>query len=346
VNLNDKITWSEKPVLMTPDIFNPDGSSIVKYHWTLDPDSYDYNQLQIEISDPCVLNSTITVTKDSSYIHVGNPGFEQPVIPDDDVDPIRKEWQVPSWISMGMWGDSVVWNYHNDVGGALNPAEEEFDYIPDGKNVGWVEIGTGGHVCLYQGTGVTIEAGKTYTLSAMVGNPAKNGGPTSNHYIEIVGSGLGAASESAASPDPCEWTFVTISYTAGADEVADPNVGQTLGLRLAFEPHALTPGGDYHELNFDNVQLAINGVSGTEFYDVDMFTVAVTLEVGDETNEAVSDSMTIDVYDTVCIATRVGLGETKAGDINEDCLVNIVDMALMAQKWLDDSSAEMTPVEN
>jgi len=76
-----------------------------------------------------------------------------------------------------------------------------------------------------------------------------------------------------------------------------------------------------------------------------MSTVTITLDVSDETNPAVTDTMTIDVYDTSCMAAGIGLGLAVDADHDGNCLINPEDLAVMAAAWLNDYSATDYVVE-
>ena len=115
--------------------------------------------------------------------------------------------------------------------------------------------------------------------------------------------------------------------TAGADDVADPNVGQTLAIRLIAEVF-----DEDKDLNFDDVELLIDGEAG-DVDDSEKFTVTLTLAANNVESERadVEDSMTIDVYDSPCKATI-----TDPADANEDCFTDLKDFAVMALDWLSD----------
>jgi len=64
--------------------------------------------------------------------------------------------------------------------------------------------------------------------------------------------------------------------------------------------------------------------------------VKLTLAVTDGT-DAYEDSMTIDLYDDACLAARaVGPVVIDETDIDENCITDFADFALMAATWLDD----------
>jgi len=68
--------------------------------------------------------------------------------------------------------------------------------------------------------------------------------------------------------------------------------------------------------------------------------VTLTLAVNNKGNppeEAVKDTMTIDVYDDSCLAAiDLGLAVIDPTDIDGNCITNFEDFAVMAITWLDD----------
>jgi len=103
--------------------------------------------------------------------------------------------------------------------GALTPTE--------GTHTMWLNVGT-----LYQDTGITIELGKTYTLTVDLGLTAAVGTGHTGTY-RLYGSTLGhgsalAGAEGSAVPTVNVWNLnETASFTATATEA-----GQTLGITL------------------------------------------------------------------------------------------------------------------
>jgi len=72
-------------------------------------------------------------------------------------------------------------------------------------------------------------------------------------------------------------------------------------------------------------------------------TVALKLTVDDGVNPPVSNTITIDVYDTGCDAT-IGEGLKMAYDFDEDCEIGLGDLAIVIEKWLT-STASPGPVK-
>jgi hypothetical protein len=109
---------------------------------------------------------------------------------------------------------------------------------------------------------------------------------------------------------------LTYLWTADAASVADPNLDV-----------AIT------DANQEDATVTITKTAPTGDATVVRMTLAVTLEGKDP----VKDTMTIDVYDDACLAAKaVGPVELDATDIDENCITNFVDFALMAITWLDD----------
>jgi len=65
--------------------------------------------------------------------------------------------------------------------------------------------------------------------------------------------------------------------------------------------------------------------------------VTMTLAVTLPGKDPVTDTMTIDVYDDACLAALdLGLAVIDPTDLDENCITNFVDFALLATTWLDD----------
>jgi hypothetical protein len=65
-------------------------------------------------------------------------------------------------------------------------------------------------------------------------------------------------------------------------------------------------------------------------------TVTLTVAVHDEGNPTPdTDTMEIDVYDDACQLARIGLGLTKITDLDNNCITDLRDYAILAAKWLD-----------
>ena len=94
--------------------------------------------------------------------------------------------------------------------------------------------------------------------------------------------------------------------------------------------------GTYLEVNFDDVRLTADppfpAPTGVSTYEL-------TLAVNDEANPTpVTDSMTIDVYDDECKAA-IGAGATYAEtDMDQNCITNIKDLAVLLAEWLVDNT--------
>lgn len=333
----DMITWSGQPLYLFADV-NDDGGSDLTYLWSTDTLPAGVTA-EFAPSDD-VPNPTVTFIKDPSVIAIANAGFEDPVLAADD-------WNY----SLGNQG----WGYVDNDGyqGSWNPGSDFAGGIPEGANVGWANPGgvgiPGGFA---QVLNDTLIADTTYTLTVEVGNSPwysfngykvqllAGGTPhnvNSTGYASAVTGGAVIA-EDDSSVTVASGTFETVTVVYEYNEAEDANkVGLPLQIRL------IAKGVDgEEEVDFDNVRLTANPTPPPSETPA---VVTVKLTVNDETNPTVTDAMTIDVYDNACMATRIGQGTIYPGDFNFDCAVDFADLAEMAGKWLNDSSAAMTSVD-
>jgi len=85
--------------------------------------------------------------------------------------------------------------------------------------------------------------------------------------------------------------------------------------------------------NTENASVTITKTVPTGDATVVTMTLAVTLE----DNEPVKNSMAITVYDDACLAAKAaGLAVIDRTDLDDNCITNFKDFALMAATWLDD----------
>ena len=113
------------------------------------------------------------------------------------------------------------------------------------------------------------------------------------------------------------WTDLTYLWSAEPNGIGDPNLDV-----------AIT------DADKEDASVTITKTAG------DAVTVALTLtvnNVGEPPESAVTDTMTVDVYDNGCLAAEAaGTLVIDPTDIDENCITNFVDFAVMAATWLDD----------
>ena len=102
---------------------------------------------------------------------------------------------------------------------------------------------------------------------------------------------------------------------------------------VVFTPN---DGGDGSTCSVEDPMVTITKAVG------DPVTVAIKLTVNDGINPPVSNTITIDVYDTGCDAT-IGEGMKMPYDFDEDCEIGLGDLAVVIEKWLT-STASPGPV--
>lgn len=321
----DMITWQNQAVTLDP-IIDDDEVSPLTFRWTA-PSEPD---VIVVFSDPNTLapTVTITITKPFNNPFVGNPGFEDPVL----ADGAEWEWDTSVWVEADyiLWLE--LWDYgDDDYTSTYNPtiAADGFE-APEGENVAVVYTYTGYDYALTQILAETLQASTRYDLSVQVGNP----GPY-NEYVSLdyrvelwTGGNVGDRSflygSGEQTIDPNGWETVNLTYACGPNH---EQLGEPLEIRLIAESYA-----DGHKVYFDDVILSIDGKSGTfpAHHSVDL-----TLAVNDEDNPTpVEDTMTIDVYANACMAA-ISAGADDPGDIDEDCMTNLKDIAEIAAAWLD-----------
>ena len=336
----DMVTLSGLAVQLDPDVTNntSDPVQILTYRWTANPDT------GVVISDPNALAPTVTVTRESVYsLFLLNGSFEDPELANDayvttgGVANWSTEW---SEAGLDTWAPDGSAN-----GGAWDPNDGEYYVvIPDGENVGYVETDPGYDHCLYQELSITLQPSTAYVLSAKVGNPTDV--PTNDYRIEIVNDDLGVlASSGGASPngttDP-EWLDASVSFTSDAVVTA----GKTLAIRLVAEAEALE--GEIREVNFDAVELTVDGEVGASTYGTDPATVTMNLAVSYDGYAYASrdDQMTIDVYVDACLAKKATPETLDQADLNGDCITSLADLAILIDSWTVDVGALTVPVIN
>jgi alpha-galactosidase len=318
----DMITWSDEPVKLDATV--QDGVTVSSYAWSADPCDgvkFDPNEF---VEDP-----NVTITKPAltlTAVTIVNPGFEDPVLTDGGWEP-----DPPAWTD-GYYDvtNPEVWVVGDSGAGVYNPAAGA-DYggvAPEGDNVMAAESGAGYDRGMHQVLSATLQANTQYDLSALVGNPFLfNGSTTTADYrIELLAGGVVVASDTGPSPaDDTTWTTASLSYNSGASPA---QLGQALEIRLLAVDFTDGKGVD-----FDDVKLT------AESPTPDPYPVRLTLTVNDGENPPVANSLTIDVYDDACEATRVGKGlaADNPGDFDENCITDFEDLAVMAAKWLNDT---------
>lgn len=128
---------------------------------------------------------------------------------------------------------------------------------------------------------------------------------------------------------------------AGGDVIAwsgepvqlDPNIVDNGTSPLFFAWSADPPDGvEFSPIDVPNPIVIITKATNNPS------TVTLTLAVSDLVHQSpVIDTMTIDVYDDACKAAHAdGTHEYDSTDLNQDCITDFVDFALIAAAWLDD----------
>jgi hypothetical protein len=255
-----------------------------------------------------------------SEAKIVNAGFEDLVVADGDYPSAT-----PGWTKINDPGGSTgTWNP-----GATDDIWYGYGGIaPEGENVAWVYPDPNEESGLAQVLTETFAADTTYTLTVQVGN---------NYYYDwggytvqfLAGGTVIAEDSNNIIPVDDEFALSTVAYTYDAGDAA--LVGQSLEIRL------LAASVDSLEVDtdFDDVRLTADppfpASTGVQ-------TVTLTLVVNDAVG-SVDDTMTIEVYDTPCLAARVGLdlAADHPADFDGSCITSLKDLAVMLATWLNDT---------
>ena len=136
-----------------------------------------------------------------------------------------------------------------------------------------------------------------------------------------------------AAPTPITWSGMSTALVA--DVATDPN-GQ-LNYTWYAEPDGsgdpnltvtITPDAG------DNSAATIEVINDAPTGEVVNITVTVVVEEGTAI-EGTSTPVTIDVYDTACLAAREGLGLSSTTDLVVNCKTDLADFAEIATAWLE-----------
>jgi hypothetical protein len=183
----------------------------------------------------------LSATAGGAAITVANPGFEDPVLAEDDWT-----WlDVPGWTPVGAEGVGV-WNV----------TLTDFDPVvaPEGQNVLYTEYTVGDAGGVAQVLTETFADATDYTLTVEVGNSYYY--YFSGYSVQLLAGGVVIAEDNDTLwPDYKQWATSTVAYTYDPADAA--LVGQPLEIRLL----ALgldkdnPPAGELIGVEFDNVVL-------------------------------------------------------------------------------------------
>jgi hypothetical protein len=116
-----------------------------------------------------------------------------------------------------------------------------------------------------------------------------------------------------------DWTSLTYLWTAEPNGIGDPNLDVVIT-----------------DADTENAMVTITKTVPTGDVTVVTMTLAVN-NAGNPPDDAVTDTMTIDVYDDACLAALdLGLATIDTTDLDGNCITAFPDFAVMAATWLDD----------
>ena len=179
-------------------------------------------------------------------ITIANPSFEDPVLVDGDF-----EWSLYPFSGTSVGGWTTAGNV-GSAAGIINPTSEFFaGEAPDGQNVGFLI--SYNSAWLIQTLATTYEEGKTYTLTALVGDADNRDLHGFNIGLYVNGS---LKSTVGDSPIPADDSFSMVTSTVVADASMH---GQAIEIRLYSSSYQLADDPDSSERGvfFDDIQLTV-----------------------------------------------------------------------------------------
>jgi len=346
---DDMITWSGQEVQLDGTVEDYGEGDVEMITWSAEPaDGVVFDPVTADVEDPIV-----TITKIAGLPTIVNGGFEDPVLADSDwtegIDGTPGWSQSQQNTIAALVTDSTVYF----GAGALNPDIDTYGYeAPVGENIGYMgSANNPRYTCLKQIIPVTLQAGWTYELSVLVGNPQAYNvsefnpdGVAPDYEIALVAGGVIVESSFGAAPtDASYWKTASLSFTAEADHAQLGGqleiwlIGYPLNDAILDPVNGSNSGG--YELHFDDVRLTADGPLST-----DASTVTLTLVAADAAGSR-EDTMEIVLYNNNCQAAIIGLGqEYDPSDFDADCDTDLEDYVEIAEDWLVDY--ELTePVE-
>ncbi len=144
--------------------------------------------------------------------------------------------------------------------------------------------------------------------------------------VRLTGSFTPGAPIVDAGPDMISWSGQAVQL--------DPNVVNRDATPLTFAWTADPADGVVFEPGPNVEAPTVTITKDTDNPSVVTLTLAVNNE--GSTRPDVTDTLTIDVYDDACVAARLGAGLIHENDLDENCIINFGDFALLAETWLDD----------
>jgi hypothetical protein len=195
------------------------------------------------------------------FITVLNDGFEDPELGEGDFT----NGDIPNWTLGSYAVDDPEWIPVGEGGGTWNPnGEEGFaeGAALAGNHSAWVFSGAETDGGLSQVLGETLQANTKYVLNLRVGNPYYNGSDeTAPFRVELLAGGVLLESITGASPAAGLWQQQSLAFTSSGSH---EQIGQALEIRLIAMAYADENEVDEYEVDFDEVTLSAEPVTGLE----------------------------------------------------------------------------------
>ena len=221
---------------------------------------------------------------------------------------------------------------------AITGLTPEGDYDFASPSSGWTNLNTSGALTINKAGDSVVALGITARYISLE--------ILSNHGDTYKGGRVGFSEVAFTEPDDPQLPTVDagpdwITWSGASVTLNDVNVVDNSGAGLTYQWTADPDTGvEFSSANVESPTVTITKPQG------DLIVVTLTLStnyIGSE-SPAVSDSITIDVFDDQCkAALGIGQAAIDPGDFNEDCKTNLTDFVMIADRWL--TSYEITEPE-
>ncbi len=189
----------------------------------------------------------------ATAVSIANPGFEAQTLAEDQ------------------WTGSVTGWDINGTAGVGNPDFSAYSYgVPEGNNLAYLDEDPQHQ--LSQTLSETFQPGRSYALSAMIGDEIDGGYNPAGWEMRLFAGNqlLGAVNNNDF--DPAEGTFEKATLHLSADDLAQYQAYYGQALKIEFYNSGITPGEDVHiddvQLEYTAISVPENAANGTAVADI------------------------------------------------------------------------------
>ncbi len=189
----------------------------------------------------------------ATAVSIANPGFEAQTLAEDQ------------------WIDSVTGWEITGIAGVGNPDFSAYSYgVPEGNNLAYLDEDPQHQ--LSQTLSETFQPGRSYTLSAMIGDEIDGGYNPAGWEMRLFAGNQLLGTVNNNDFDPAEGTFEKATLHLSADDLAQYQADYGQALKIEFYNSGTTPGEDVHiddvQLEYTAISVPENAANGTAVADI------------------------------------------------------------------------------